>query len=124
MSRTKHSDLFCAYCNKMTRMTLVGEMHVAGDKLWYKCSRCHHMTLTDLKVEESELESQKVDVNSAILYDPQEIFQVGQSIFHNEWNDVGKVLSKTRTSDGNHAIVVSFEKQGQRTLIENVKVEV
>ena len=102
---------------------VLGEMQVAAEKVWYRCTRCHHMSLVDLKVLASEEEKTKVDVGSAVLYNPEASFTVGQSIFHNEWNDVGRVMSKMTTSDGNHAIIVSFEKQGQRTLIENLKVE-
>lgn len=123
MTRSKHSELFCAYCNKPTRMALIGEMQGTPDKVWYRCTRCHHMSLIDLKLLVSEADRTKVDVNSAVMYSPQESFTVGQSIFHSEWNDVGRVMSKTRTSNGGQAIVVSFEKQGQRTLIENLKLE-
>ena len=63
----------------------------------------------------------KGDASSATPYNPQLCFEIGQSIFHAEWNDVGKVVSKMKISDGCHAIVVAFEKQGQRRLIENLK---
>ena len=123
MTRLKHSELFCAYCNKPTRMAFIGEMQGTPDKVWYRCTRCHHMSLIELKALAVEAEKKKADVASAVPYSPQQSFMIGQSIFHNEWNDVGKVMSKTKTSDGSQAIVVSFEKQGQRTLIENLKME-
>jgi hypothetical protein len=50
-------------------------------------------------------------------------FKVGDAIYHNEWNDVGKVVSKAKMSDGNQSIIVSFEKCGSRRLIENAKPE-
>ena len=124
MARTKYSERFCGYCNKQSRMELIGEMTNATEKIWYKCTRCHHMTLVDMKQDELNRSNGKADANSAALYNPQQSFTVGQSIFHSEWDDVGKVVSKTRTSDGSQAIVVSFEKIGQRTLIENLKAEV
>ncbi len=123
MARTKYSERFCGYCNKAARMELIGEMHSAAEKTWFKCTRCHHMTLVDMKAELSNGSGNKADANTAALYNPQQTFTVGQSIFHTVWDDVGKIVSKTRTSDGNQAIVVSFEKTGQRTLIENFKTE-
>jgi hypothetical protein len=87
------------------------------EKVWLKCTRCHHMSLISM-VADSKNDS-AVDTAKATSYEPQKSFTVGESIFHTEWNDFGKVLGKTKTSNGNNAIVVVFEKQGQRTLIEN-----
>ncbi len=123
MTRSKYTEQFCSYCNKSTRMEIVGEMQGAQEKIWYKCTRCHHMTLIDLKVQAAAQQSGKLDRRSATVYNPQSTFKVGESIFHNEWNDVGRVTSKMRTSDGSESILVVFEKQGQRRLIENLKQE-
>jgi hypothetical protein len=123
MARTKYSEQFCGYCNKTTRMEMVGEMQGAQQKVWYRCIRCHHMSLIDIKAQLSNQQFGKLDAGSATPYTPQLSFQVGEAIFHSEWNDVGKVVSKIKTSDGSQAIIVAFEKQGQRTLIENVKPE-
>jgi|WetSurMetagenome_2_1015567.scaffolds.fasta_scaffold766970_1 hypothetical protein len=122
MGRTKYSDRFCAYCNKETRMVLVGAMEGVQDKTWFRCTRCHHTALLD---EESiEKARWQLDPSHATVYNPWQSFQIGESIFHQEWNEVGKVLSKMKTSDGNQAIIVSFEKSGQRRLIENLKPEI
>ena len=123
MSRTKYSERFCGHCNKTTRMEVLGGMQNAEDKVWFRCTRCHHSSLFDLKLDIVETADAKLDATTATTYSPQMSFKVGESIFHSEWNDLGKVMSKTRTSDGTKAIVVSFEKQGQRTLIENLKPE-
>lgn len=124
MSRTKYSERFCGYCNKTTRMELLGGMQNAEDKVWFRCTRCHHSSLFDMKLEAQAPADGKLDATTATPYNPQMSFKIGESIFHTEWNDLGKVMSKIRTSDGSNAIVVSFEKQGQRTLIENLKPEV
>jgi hypothetical protein len=122
MARTKYSEHFCAYCNKVTRMVLVGEMQNAQEKIWYRCSRCHHMTLLNAKTSEQDDGLQPIDIKTVTLYNPQLSFKVGEAIFHGDLNDVGRVVNKVRTSDGSQAIVVAFEKQGQKTLIENVKL--
>ncbi|MBI5471462.1 MAG: hypothetical protein HY961_03865, partial [Ignavibacteriae bacterium] len=53
-------------------------------------------------------------------YNPHSSYLVGQAIFHTEWDDVGKIVSKEKTSGGASAIVVSFERLGERRLLENV----
>lgn len=121
MARTKYSGHFCGYCNKDTRMEIIGEMQGVQDKMWYRCTRCHHMSLIDMKIEAAG--SAAPDATTATVYSPGLKFQVGEAVFHSEWNDVGKVLSKTRTSDGSESITVMFEKQGERRLISNLKAE-
>jgi len=121
MARTKYSMHFCVYCNKDTRMEMMNEAHGSSDKLWLRCSRCHHMSMMETVAKPDAAVKGKGDPESATKYNPRETFEIGQSIFHSEWDDVGKVIGKTKTSDGSPAIVVSFEKQGQRRLIENLK---
>jgi len=123
MARTKYSERFCGYCNKATRMEFVGEMGGQQDKIWFRCTRCHHTTLFDLSASSLKAEPLKLDASTATPYNPLSTFKVGEAIFHVEWNDVGTVLSKNKTSDGSQSILVSFEKAGQRRLIENLKPE-
>ncbi len=123
MARAKYAERFCSYCNKPSRMEQVGEMEGVQNKMWYRCCRCHHTSLIDLTQEIAAAAHPKNDTAKATPYEPGLSFQVGQSIFHTEWNDVGTVISKMKTSDGGQAIIVAFEKQGQRRLIENLKPE-
>ena len=123
MARTKYSERFCGYCNKVTRMEMVGERNDALTKMWFRCTRCHHSNLIEMSVSEAEKQPAKLTPETSTPYTPQQCFKVGEAIFHTEWNDVGTVLSKTKTSGGMQAIIVAFEKQGQRTLIENLKPE-
>ena len=62
----------------------------------------------------------KPERDSCSEYRPENTYSVGQAIFHTDWDDVGKIVSKVRTSNGAHAIVVSFEKLGERRLLESV----
>ena len=123
MARTKYSERFCSYCNKSTKMELGGEMAGMENRAWFRCTRCHHTTLIVLKTQSELTADLTLDATTATTYSPLQSFKVGEAIFHTGWNDVGKVLQKTKTSDGSQAILVSFEKQGQRRLIENLKPE-
>jgi len=120
MTRSKYSERRCAHCNKETRMEMVGAMDPAQNKHWFRCTRCHHMTLATLLPEVKESANTDVDQNAAVPYDPQSSFVIGSSIFHSEWNDFGKVMSKARMSDGTRTILVTFEKLGPKTLVENL----
>jgi hypothetical protein len=104
-------------------MEMTNGAHGSSDKLWLRCSRCHHMSLMETGESAQGSGKGKLDPAAATKYSPQASFKVGEAVFHSEWNDVGKVVSKTKTTDGYEAIVVSFEKGGQRKLLSNVKPE-
>jgi len=57
-----------------------------------------------------------------VNYSPEKIFAVGVSIYHTDWDDMGKVTSKEKTSSGGNAIWVQFEKNGIKKLIENLQL--
>ena len=122
MARTKYSEHFCGYCNRDARMEFAGSMEGIAGKAWFRCTRCHHTSLL-LMDEAAAQKNAQLDPSAATPYQPCHCFSIGESIFHREWNDVGKVLAKTKTSDGSQAILVSFSKLGQRRLIENLKQE-
>lgn len=122
MARGKSMSHYCSHCERVAKMELVGNVENQPDKAWYRCTRCRHAVLLDLgelkKAEEaSKKKPEKADCSN---YDPHQTYKVGQAIFHTEWDDVGKIVSKERTSGGASAIVVSFEKLGERRLLENV----
>jgi hypothetical protein len=68
----------------------------------------------------NEASKKKLEKFECLEYDPHSTYKVGEAIFHSGWDDVGKVTAKEKTSGGASAIVVSFEKLGQRRLLENV----
>jgi hypothetical protein len=122
MAKGKSINHKCAHCERITRMEVIGAGEGQGDKTWYRCIRCRHATLIDLTAlkKEEELTSRKLDRAECAEYNPVRTYTVGQGIFHSEWDDVGKIVSKQKTSGGASAIVVSFERLGERRLLENV----
>jgi len=121
MARSKYTERFCAYCNRQTRMEIIGAMEGVADKTWYKCSRCRHMSL--LGSSNGAGDTGAIDPKSALTYDPQSTYAIGQAIFHTEWKDLGKITNKVRMSDGSFAMIVAFEKLGERRLVENMKAD-
>lgn len=127
MAKTKYIMHECAYCHKATKMELVGEMQLEGgegppQKLWYRCLRCKHTALLERESLQKEKSSNgmSIDRNTSVQYSKFSVYSVGQIIYHSDWDDVGKVTAKQKTSNGTQAIIVTFEKLGERKLIENV----
>ena len=127
MAKTKYMMHECAYCRKTTKMELVGEMLTEGSqepaqKVWYRCTRCKHSALLEKQsLQQSKKgDAPKIDRSACVTYARELVYTVGQSIYHTDWDDMGKVTAKQKTSDGTQSITVSFEKLGERRLIENM----
>jgi len=122
MARGKNISHYCNHCEKVTKMGMIGAVENQPEKTWYRCTRCRHASLIDLgellRVQNEA--KKKVDRSECTEYNPGSTYTIGQAIFHSEWDDMGKIVSKERTSGGASAIVVSFEKSGERRLLENV----
>ncbi len=127
MARTKFMMHDCAYCHKQTKMERIGEMPSAANendqlKIWYRCTRCKHsalITMASQLKDKGEVPA-KIDRSTCVEYSKNKEFSIGQAIYHSDWDDVGTVLKKDKMSNGIHSILVSFEKNGERKLIENV----
>jgi hypothetical protein len=125
MAKGKSILYHCGHCDRMSKMELIGVVESQPEKSWFRCTRCRHATLVDLEsLKLTLLEAKKkVDRSTAIAYNPLHTYKVGEAIIHTEWDDVGKIVSKEKTSHGDKAIVVSFEKLGERRLLESVTEE-
>ncbi len=122
MGRGKSILHYCNHCARESKMEMIGSVENQPDRTWYRCTRCRHASLVDL----AELRRVQEEAKRKLLrsdcseYSPEQTYTVGQAIFHSELDDIGKIVSKVRTSDGARAIVVSFEKLGERRLLESV----
>ncbi len=130
MARTKFMMHDCAYCHKQTKMERIGEMPSTTEgaeslKIWYRCTRCKHSALITVAPQSKDKAEQapKIERSACIEYSKDKIFSVGQAIYHSDWDDVGTVLRKDKMSNGVQSILVSFEKNGERKLIENMSPE-
>jgi hypothetical protein len=131
MAKSKYILHDCAYCHRETKMELVGEMPMENEaagphRVWYRCTRCKHSALiTRESTTKSKNGHEKVvvDHSSFLEYSKEKVFSIGQTIYHVDWDDYGRVMAKQRTSNGIQAITVAFEKSGERRLVENVLPE-
>ena len=122
MARGKTIVNYCGHCNRETKMEMVGTVEENPERVWYRCTRCRHASLLNViawkKIQEDA--KKKVEKSECLEYRPDQTYTVGQAIFHTALDDMGRIVSKERTSDGAHAIVVSFEKLGEKRLLESV----
>ncbi|MBM4175051.1 MAG: hypothetical protein FJ213_02610 [Ignavibacteria bacterium] len=127
MARLKHVEAFCSYCNKTVKLEIVGELGIESDsRRWARCKTCKHTMALD--VEANIKSSANVDLSAIKIedckpYNPSSTFEVGDSIYHQDWEDVGKVTAKETTSAGAKSIVVEFEKAGMKKLLEQFQVQ-
>jgi hypothetical protein len=121
MAKVKNVEAFCSFCGSVKKMELTGE--VAGDqnKRWAKCKKCKQTMVINIA---EDVVSQKVSLEgieneTCETYSPVKSFEVGQTIFHENWNDFGKVVSKEVLSNGQKCISVEFQNSGNKKLIES-----
>lgn len=130
MAKTKYIMHHCAYCRQDTKMEFVGNQPSDNTtneivKSWYRCCKCKHSALFTIAPASQIKKNQAVaiDREQCIPYSKEKTYLVGQHIYHTEWDDVGKVIRKDKMSNGIHSIVVSFEKLGERKLLECIQEE-
>jgi hypothetical protein len=131
MAKSKYITHQCAYCQKVTKMELVGQMESAeseggnSQRAWYRCTRCKHSSLIERSPKASAKAGhlQPINRDECIEYAQNKSFSVGQAIYHSGFDDVGMVVGKAKISSGVQAITVSFEKVGERRLIENLAAD-
>jgi hypothetical protein len=123
--RAKYITLYSPFLMKETKHELIGEP-IETDKgrhQWARCTRSHHSQLINLDAIEAESDKSKAVVHisreDARKYSPKDEYQIGDVIFHVTWDDVGIVRAKEVTSTGGRSIVVQFEKNNEKRLIEN-----
>jgi hypothetical protein len=128
--------MLCSECTRTARKEIVGEAknQVAAEtseplqegqpepeNLWVRCTKCHNTMLVNLTALMSEKPKTHtmVSPSECTPYSPSRIYAIGEAIFHKDWDDVGTVIGKEVTASGRNAVIVHFEKSGERKLLEN-----
>jgi hypothetical protein len=122
MVRVKNIEAYCSFCNTITKMELAGDVSDQENKRWAKCKKCKHTIIVDPSSSIKELKPslEGIENESFTTYSPKKTFSVGDSIYHENWDDYGKVVSKEILSNGRHSIAVEFQKSGLKRLIESL----
>lgn len=122
MARVKNIEAFCGVCNTMRKMELAGDVADQENKRWAKCKKCKQTMVIDMavNVKEGKPSLEGIETQDCTVYAPSKSFSVGESIYHQNWNDFGKVVSKQILSNGRSSIAVEFQKSGHKKLIESL----
>ncbi len=122
MARIKNVEAFCSFCNGLRKMELAGDVTGNENKRWAKCKKCKHTMIIDMieDVKVTKISLEGIENGECITYSPQKSFEIGQSIYHTNWDDFGKVVSKAILSNGQKSISVEFQKSGHKKLIESL----
>lgn len=122
MSKSKYVTQVCTSCGRESKMEIIGAVVDAENKIWYRCTRCHHSMMIDTSSRKKSDNVITYNREECVDYSPEKVFDVGASIYHTDWDDMGRVTSKEKTSNGGNAILVQFEKNGPKKLIENLQL--
>ncbi|MDP4116116.1 MAG: hypothetical protein Q8903_08275 [Bacteroidota bacterium] len=122
MARIKNVEAYCNVCDAIKKMEITGEIASDENKRWAKCKKCKQTMVIDIavKVKEEAPSLDNVENENASDYSPKETYEVGQAIYHKNWDDFGKVTSKEIMSNGKSSIVVEFKKSGTKKLVESL----
>ncbi len=125
MARVKNVEAFCGNCNAVRKMELLGEVSLSENsenKRWAKCKKCKQTMIIDLTADVKEMKPslEGIENEDCTVYSPTKSFTVGESIYHQNWDDFGKVVGKEVMSNGHSSITVEFQKSGNKKLIESI----
>ena len=120
-SSAKTIRQYCSVCKATLDMVVVDTVE-DNEVTWLKCPRCRgilpHMSSDEPAASPTESAQPEPETtkgfseeeqSSAVDYDPQASFQVGQVIYHRSFNRYGRVTEK-KVLPGNRCVIhVAFE---------------
>lgn len=125
MAKTKNIEAFCGFCGGVTKMEIAGETSEGPDAStrWAKCKKCKQKLVIDLNDlrKEAKITLQDIKTEGSATYSPLNSYSVGETIFHQKFNDFGIILAKEVSSDGKGVILVDFQNGGKKKLLETIK---
>jgi len=124
MARLKNIEAYCNSCGTVQKMEITGT--IAGEeseyKRWAKCKSCKQVAVVDISdiIKNSEATLDGIENQDCTVYSPKRTYEVGEPIYHENWDDFGRVVGKETLSNGKHSISVDFQKSGNKKLIESL----
>jgi len=125
--KAKYIVLYSPFLMKDTKHELIGEPLETenGRQQWARCSVSHHSQLINLDALQASAEKAMTQIKLAREdskeYTPRSEYQIGDVIYHKTWDDVGIVRSKEVMSNGRASLLVHFEKNKDKRLVENLR---
>jgi len=125
-ARVKRRHKHCPICGEVVPMNVIHEAQSDEDLWWLVCSSCgSNFALTRREYQkEKKPNISAIKKSDARKYNTKQIYSVGELIYHSKLSDIGIVMKKSELPIANcsGAVIVSFMKSGQRTLIEGYAV--
>jgi len=125
--KAKYITIYSPFLMRETKHELIGEPMETenGRQQWARCTVSHHSQLINLDALQAQQERNNIAIirisrEDSRQYSPKDEYQVGDVIYHKIWDDVGIVRSKEITTSGGNAIVVLFEKNKEKRLVERL----
>ena len=113
---------YCPVCKEEVAMTLVREHEGENDLYWLRCPDCSSkFALTSQQYSKGKRHRiSAIRKTKAKSYRMNGTYSVGETIYHDKLSDIGVIVDKAPAPVVNctGAIIVSFLKGGQRTLVE------
>lgn len=125
--KAKYIVLYSPFLMRDTKHELIGEPLETdnGRQQWARCSVSHHSQLINLDALAASAEKKVTEIKLAREdskeYSPKSEYKVGDVIYHKTWDDVGIVRAKEVMSNGRASLLVHFEKNKEKRLVENFK---
>jgi len=124
--RVKRRHKHCPICNETVPMNVIHKSVGEEDLWWLFCSSCEsNFALTRVEYQkEKKPNISAIKKADARKYNTKQVYSIGELIYHPKLGDIGIVTKKTHLPIANcsGALVVSFMKSGQRTLVEGYAV--
>ena len=121
----------CYDCKKKTEMECI-EKHENSNIIVLRCLACKNTqsylveqffksdAVKSKKIRNSKKAKRLKKYTKIEKYEPEKSYRVGQLIYHTIFEDVGKIIKRSDTDAGNKKMVVSFERVGEKVLIEGM----
>ena len=125
--KAKYITIYSPFLMKDTKHELIGEPIETenGRQQWARCSVSHHSQLVNLDALQASAEKAMTQIKLAREdskeYTPRAEYAIGDVIYHKTWDDVGIVRSKEVMSNGRASLLVHFEKNKDKRLVENFR---
>ncbi|MCO6465928.1 MAG: hypothetical protein J5I53_04850 [Bradyrhizobiaceae bacterium] len=125
--KAKYITLYSPFLMKETKHELIGEPVETenGRQQWARCNVSHHSQLINLDALQESAEKAMKEIKLAREdskeYSPKAEYQIGDVIYHKTWDDVGIVQAKEVMSNGRASLLVHFEKNKDKRLVENFR---
>lgn len=120
----KYITIYSPFLMKETKHELIGEPMETeqGRMQWARCTVSRHAQLINLDAIEHQQEritaGIKIAAEDAKPYDPSGEYAVGDVIYHRALDDYGIVRQKEVATNGMSVLVVLFERNKEKRLIE------